>query len=262
MSIWTQKPPLGTQIIVGHPLARGLVGCWLFNEGGGLYAFDLSGRNNKGTLTNGPLWYPGRTGLSLSFDGADDYVSIPDLTSYFSTEATLIMWIKLANNIPPVAEETGIVYMGNSGFSSHYPYTDGIIYLDVFRNDRVTVGNVGVDKSRWHLLAITNKPGANNWKVYQNGIEIYNTTGEDTIMWTGGAGSIGRSLLSYHCLKGLIDEVRIYNRALRPEEIQWLYTGPYAMFEQPRRGKWFYVAPPAGGLSIPVAMNVYRQMRN
>ncbi len=74
MSRWIQKPPLGTPINWGHPLAQGLVGCWLMNEGGGLYAFDSSGRNNKGALTNLPLWYPGKSGTALSFDGSYDHV--------------------------------------------------------------------------------------------------------------------------------------------------------------------------------------------
>ena len=26
-----QKPPLGAQLTIGHELAQGLVGCWLFN---------------------------------------------------------------------------------------------------------------------------------------------------------------------------------------------------------------------------------------
>lgn len=38
------KPPCGVQIDISHPLPRGLVGCWLFNEGGGPAINTISGK--------------------------------------------------------------------------------------------------------------------------------------------------------------------------------------------------------------------------
>ena len=43
---WTSKPPIGSQIDWSHPLAKGLVGCWLMNEGGGNVVNDIARRNN------------------------------------------------------------------------------------------------------------------------------------------------------------------------------------------------------------------------
>src|SRR5213592_4641011 len=58
-----------------------LVGYWNFDdiiavEGIGLTAADLSGNNNTGVLTNGPLWTAGKLNGGLSFDGIDDYIEI------------------------------------------------------------------------------------------------------------------------------------------------------------------------------------------
>jgi hypothetical protein len=39
----TQKPPIGATIDWSHPLAQGLVGCWMFNEGGGIPINIVSG---------------------------------------------------------------------------------------------------------------------------------------------------------------------------------------------------------------------------
>lgn len=47
------KPRLGTPLNKSHRLARGLVGCWLMNEGGGSQLFDLSGNHNTGTINVG-----------------------------------------------------------------------------------------------------------------------------------------------------------------------------------------------------------------
>jgi hypothetical protein len=76
MSKWLQKPPLGAQIDWSHPLARGLVGCWLMNEGSGARIYDLSGNGNHGTLTGGPLWKPGKAGVGVYYDGTDDYANL------------------------------------------------------------------------------------------------------------------------------------------------------------------------------------------
>ena len=64
----TLKPPLGARLIPGHPLANGLVGCWLMNEGSGNKVYDLSGNGNSGTLTNGPEWKANyiKGGISLT----------------------------------------------------------------------------------------------------------------------------------------------------------------------------------------------------
>jgi len=52
MGLWHpyEKPMYGVLLNPYHPLARGLVGCWLFNEGGGNSVFDLSGYGNHGML--------------------------------------------------------------------------------------------------------------------------------------------------------------------------------------------------------------------
>ena len=45
------KPPKGAMLNRGHPLSRGLKGCWLMNEGGGKIVNDLSGNGNTGIFS-------------------------------------------------------------------------------------------------------------------------------------------------------------------------------------------------------------------
>lgn len=45
------KPILGAQIDWSDPLSQGLVGCWLFNEGGGSQAFDIASKRNNVNLS-------------------------------------------------------------------------------------------------------------------------------------------------------------------------------------------------------------------
>src|SRR5438309_10947550 len=74
---WTTKPSLGTQINWGHPLAQGLVGCWLSNEDGGLILNDSLGLA-KGTLSGStlPVWSSGSYSRFLKFDGSSSYVDV------------------------------------------------------------------------------------------------------------------------------------------------------------------------------------------
>ena len=49
VSTWGNvKPPRGARLDPGHPLSRGVVGYWLFNEGVGGRVNDLSGNGNTG----------------------------------------------------------------------------------------------------------------------------------------------------------------------------------------------------------------------
>ena len=61
------KPILGEPIDFSHPLARGLVACWLLNEGGGSKVYDLSGNGHTGTTTSPNLSASALGGAPPSF---------------------------------------------------------------------------------------------------------------------------------------------------------------------------------------------------
>ena len=86
-------------------VTNGLVGLWSFNgdDISGTTAYDRSSGGNNGTLTSGPTAVKGKVGQALSFDGTDDYVSIPDLSLAASTGVTLSAWVN-----PSVVDSTQI----------------------------------------------------------------------------------------------------------------------------------------------------------
>ena len=73
-------------------ITTGLVGHWKFDETTGATANDSSGNNNTGTLTNGPTWNAGKIGGALSFDGVDDFVRGPVISSGTSLDMTGRSW--------------------------------------------------------------------------------------------------------------------------------------------------------------------------
>src|SRR5262245_51974823 len=58
--------------------ATGPVAAYSFNASSGTTLTDDSGNGNTGVLTNGPTWVAGKNGNAISFDGTNDYVSIPN----------------------------------------------------------------------------------------------------------------------------------------------------------------------------------------
>ena len=84
--------------IVRLNAAPALVAAFDFNQGSGTRLTDLSGNNNHGTLSNGPVWTAaGKYGGALTFDGTNDLVAINDAPSLDLTSGmTLEAWVKPA----------------------------------------------------------------------------------------------------------------------------------------------------------------------
>ena len=73
------KPKRGIRLNPFHPLSKGLVGCWLFNEGSGQKYYDLSLYGNHGiqsTKAYAPKWTSGKYDRGLKFDGTNDFCNM------------------------------------------------------------------------------------------------------------------------------------------------------------------------------------------
>ncbi len=227
-----------------YSLTSGLVGNWTFNgqDISGTTAFDRSGQNNNGTLTgeNGlPKPVIGKVGQALSFDGADDYVNAGSLPSLDNIEIsgsglTVSGWMYFKSY--GSSNQGAIVSKGTLNDSGYWT-----IFLDI--NDPSIRFMKDYDGAT-NLVARGNFPSSylNTWKYivvtwdgtsvtanvhfYVNTIEIakvsVNTDGAGNKL-SDAALSLGIGGNGSTYSNGLIDEVRIYNRALGADEIQNLY---------------------------------------
>lgn len=206
-----------------EPPGTDLVLLLQFDECSGTQATDSSGNDNHGTI-NGATWTNNSiSGNALEFDGIDDYVEHGDQASlnFGTNDFTLEAWVKADSN---QQSYTCIIEKGNplcDGCPPGYALSvDGgkiRFSLDGSSNlgdvDKVYVDALPYLDNQWHHIAgIRN---ASNIYLYLDGLQV--ASGPNNLrnvdvsanLWIG----YGKSF------NGIIDEVRIYNRALSAEEI-------------------------------------------
>jgi hypothetical protein len=217
-------------------LEEGLVGYWSFDEGSGNIAHDYSGNNNHGTIY-GATWVDGISGSALSFDGVSDYVDLGNPTTLNpETAITLAAWYK-----PVSYRGIGSDPILTKGYTTHtYPFYQ---YHLAVSGDRFPGGaTFGVNVAAGgRSCSASTPPGfwsPGNWYhivATYDGVAIRLYVNATLIDWNPAQGAIenyGRPIhfgkhtnLNYY-LPGTIDEVRIYDRALRQVEIEYLYNNP------------------------------------
>jgi len=199
-----------------------LVAYWKFDEGTGITASDSSGNGNHGTLVNGPQWSTGIAGKALYFNGSNNNVLVPDSNSLDLTGPyTLSAWV---NPATPFADFRSILVKNYR----YYLYSSVVGYC----GDGTPLGGFsGVDNN---IVCDSISIPANTWTnislaydgltltLYRNGVSVASSTASEQISPTPGTLQIGASEYG-EFFKGLIDEVRVYNRALTSSEIQSIY---------------------------------------
>jgi hypothetical protein len=216
------------------PGANGLVGHWSFDgpdvKWAANKALDRSGNGNDGTLTGGVTRAIGKIGQGLSFDGTDT-TQINTAADEADTLATFTAcaWVRpdsLANpDLEPLSMIMSKLWMldfDNSGRVRLYVPTSNVY--------PTTYGTRDLSAGRWnHICAIYRGIGPLG-SMYLDGID---TT--DSVDSGGGNGSrtsdnaydfvIGSTDNEYaYNFDGVLDDVRVYNRALTAAEISALYN--------------------------------------
>jgi hypothetical protein len=160
----------------------------------------------------------GRFGGALSFDGVDDWVSVPDDAALnLSAGMTIEAWVK-----PTVLSSWRSVVMKEQ--ASALPYalyansaTDTPAAQVMTSSLRNASGPPALGVDTWTHLAMT-------WdgsvvRLFVDGAEVANGPAPGTLLTSTGQLRIGGNSLRGEFFAGLIDEVRVYDRALAPARI-------------------------------------------
>ncbi|MBL7154153.1 MAG: lamin tail domain-containing protein [Phycisphaerae bacterium] len=196
---------------------EGLVAHWKLDDGGGKTAVDSVGGNN-GALRGKPIWTIGRVGGALNLDGIGDYVlasSVGPLTGSPLQRVTVSAWVRV----------TGLTVIWNPIMTQHDATNDGYYFYIYDDQPAFSVMKDGVNAAatspdtiewnEWHHLAGTND--GSTIRFFVDGREKASAsstglTGTDYDLY------IGHDYSSFAYFSGVIDDIRIYNRALSDYE--------------------------------------------
>jgi hypothetical protein len=202
----------------------GLVAEWHFDEGSGTILRDSSGNGNDGTIY-GATWVDGKSGKALSFDGKDDYVDCGTSSTLRPIPITIMAWIKTES-----ADETIVGKWPNNDGSGGYSIKvlpNGLVQwatVDTSASAAIYVhANKIVNDGFWHHFAVAQQ--GTTARMYIDG-ELIATGSARENFATNEPLRVGihrRDSRFWTPFNGLIDEVRIYNRALTAEEIKAHY---------------------------------------
>ena len=191
------------------------------------------GRLGDGSTTEMPVLTEGKFGHALKFDGVDDFIRVPDspsLDGFDDGEITIEAWIK------PVLGSRGSI-VNKYLYNRTIPINERVYELDVKSDGRIgfalssngtyagtvwLTSEMKVKNNTWtHIAAVSD---GKTMKIFINGVQDANTAqAPPRIHDSPYPLYIGRwqwSPTDWDCpFKGVIDELRIWNRALSPEEI-------------------------------------------
>ena len=230
-------------------MGDGLVGAWCpsFTGATGLQLADISGQANHGVLTNmdpGTDWVASGSGLALDFDGSNDGVSASSFNMNLLDNAinSVSLWIN------PTTTNTisRPLSCGSAGSNLALRYN--------FENLEFTFGGTSVLSvsmtnaayaGKWtHVCGVSSSSGA---ILYFNGIQVGSRNDTVSLTKTTGLGIGYRFGVNSDYFTGQLDDVRIWNRALTPSEVNLIYTGGRGagMLREPPRRRSFQ------GVTIP-----------
>lgn len=218
-----------------HPTNVGLVSEWANLPGGqwgrGTLWRDLNvGKQNSGTLTNGPTWQgpagrPGGYGAMSFVSGSSQYAVVASSSFTGPSSKTWSCWLKTTQT----ANSFLMMYNG----SSYEEYIGLVGASGVLRIECYTTtgahqlsGTAVVNDGSWHHVARVNDYAARTQTLYIDGtVDIAATSYSGTLAseddWLFfGAASSGHSVGGGFYYSGLMDEILIRSVAMSSSQIK------------------------------------------
>ncbi len=223
-------------VVLVSNVSAGLVAHWQFDEGSGTTAVDSSGNGHDGNLLGDPEWVAGMIGSgALSFDGSDGLVDVDhDEALNITDELTITLWVKvgdlgtyyfLVGKQP--SGTAGDNYPGNYEFRTEsntgalqfgHQEAEGEQYTFYTSETSITA-------EQWYHVAVS----VTNGKLVEFYIDGLPAGSAEQLTNFGVLNDepvrIGGRKDGYSFFNGILDDVRLYDRALSAVQIQKLYNG-------------------------------------
>ena len=205
----------------------GPVAAYNFNEGSGTTVTDVSGNGITGNIIGATWTTGGKNGNALSFNGSSSYVDLgnPALLQ-ITGSMTWSAWVKAAANPP---DDGQIVAKSDNASGWQFktspdtgPHTFGVGVAGATNTFAQRYSTTVRSLNVWYHVAGVYNASARTLDIYVNGV-LNNGTLSGTVpasqINSAVNVNIGRRSGGFY-FNGVIDDVRIYNRALSQAEIQ------------------------------------------
>ena len=204
-----------------------LVAYWSFNDGFGSSTFDGSGYGRSGEFISEPVWISECViGSCLQFDNKDDGIDIPGFNFAGVTDYSMSAWIKLSGDHKNYA---GTIMSSGDWNNRHWAFTlsqtNTIVQTRKADGSSYPTFNYVFSLDKWYLATLVRK--GTSVFAYVDGALVGSSTlssgalVSDTTNMTIGRESFAGGAFVFN---GLIDDPRVYNRALSAVEVSAIYN--------------------------------------
>ncbi|MCW5550792.1 MAG: immunoglobulin domain-containing protein [Verrucomicrobiae bacterium] len=217
-------------------LRADVVAHWKFDEAGGSVANDAVGEFHGTLSVSGAAFVSGGvTGNAISLNRASGgFVNMGDVLPLTSGDFSIVAWVKM--NVGDTTPESVILAKHQSGGVNGYflgvnpaggvgQNNKALFYAGGLVSDG-PVSTSSVNDGNWHQVVGVYRSGMNK-VIYVDGVaESTNTApavnGTTAAFLIGGINGSGPTAL----FTGLVDEVQVYNHALNPGDVAYLFQNP------------------------------------
>ena len=193
-----------------------LIAHWPLDEAQGIVAYD-NAADCDGTLMGGPVWQPdgGMVAGAIQFDGIDDYVSTDPVLNPADGAVSVVAWIVGA------APGQAVLSQANGANWLCTDSVEGYLMTELTNSGRSSVGpmlsQANITDGNWHRIGFVWDGSQRH--LYVDGAEVAKDAAPLSGLESAEGGlyfGVGGTLAPGTFLSGLIDDVRIYNRAVNP----------------------------------------------
>ncbi len=244
---WVTGPVWSFRTMPVIPMADdpNLVAWWKLDEGAGTTVVDWSGNNHHGKFTFGQVeWVEGKDGGALAFP--DGWVEMTEYEGILGTQnRTVTAWINTTGYGDYISWGQNTNTQKWIGRVQDNPDNGTVGALRTECSGGYIIGSTVLTDGQWHHVASVlesfGQPDIMDIKLYVDGVQELisgsqlidvNTVADGRTVWLG-EGHHGR------LFPGLVDDVRLYNKALTQDEIKLLMRGNLllAWDPQPPKGR-------------------------
>ena len=191
----------------------GPIAHWKLDEIGGAIAYDIADQNHA-ELFGDPVWRPteGAIGGALQLDGDDDFVGTEYVLDPSEGPFSVFAWINGGAPGQAIVSQLWSANWLRTEDLSGYLLTE---LREPSHTAQPLVSEVTVTDGDWHHIGLT--WDGTNRILYADGIEVAADTQPSLARSVEGLNiGCGPDMMPGTFFSGLIDDVRIYNRAVKP----------------------------------------------